>query len=330
VTVSPYPFDADSFARLAAVKRTASGPGLDPDAADAEKEVRPSGDVAVREFQRVDEGRYRMTLPGLGIEFGVDRLRRKWDELVGEMTVRCDLPGAMTHCGVLSVADLNLSNQRSRQERADYLAKRARTRDLDWTGFVEEFVQRVLTAERMGQPVVMLRDLPKPSPDGTHVIDGLPLLARHPLILFGDGGAAKSYLALYCAGRLDKLGLRVGLFDWELAGDDHRERLECLFGPSQMPALRYARCDKPLVHEVDRLRRIVVDERLDYVVLDSIAFACDGPPEAAETAGKYFRAIRQLGDVGSLHVAHVSKAEGADQKPFGSASGTTAPAQRGS
>jgi len=79
----------------------------------------------------------------------------------------------------------------------------------------------------------------------------------------------------------------------------------------------YARCDRPLVYEVDRLRRIVRENSIDYAVFDSIAFACDGPPESAEIAGKYFRAVRQIG-VGSLHIAHVSKAEGADKKPFGS------------
>jgi hypothetical protein len=90
-----------------------------------------------------------------------------------------------------------------------------------------------------------------------------------------------------------------------------------MFGPD-LPAVRYARCTRPLVYEADRLRRIVLAEQLDYLILDSVAFACDGPPEAAEVAGRYFQAVRQLGAIGSLHVAHISKAEGADQKPFGS------------
>jgi hypothetical protein len=71
------------------------------------------------------------------------------------------------------------------------------------------------------------------------------------------------------------------------------------------------------VAEADRLRRIVQQEQIDYVICDSIAFACDGPPEAAEVAAAYFRAVRRLG-VGSLHVAHTTKAENGDAKPFGS------------
>lgn len=271
-----------------------------------------------RDFRRVDEGHYRLTLDPLGIEFSVDRLRRKSDELIGELTVRCGLAGARTFDGVLSVADFNLSSQRARQERARYLVSRAQARDLDWEGLLEEFVQRVLTAERTGQPAVSLRDLPRPKPDDTLDVDGLSLLARHPVIWFGDGGAAKSYLALFCAGRLAVGGLRVGLFDWELAGDDHRVRLEHLFG-ADMPDVKYLRCDRPLIHTVDRLRRTVRDDGLAFAIFDSIAFACDGPPEAAEVAARYFQSVRQLGPIGTLHVAHISKTEGADQKPFGSA-----------
>lgn len=90
-----------------------------------------------------------------------------------------------------------------------------------------------------------------------------------------------------------------------------------MFGPN-FPDVRYLRCDRPLSYMADHLRHVAVDDKIDYAVFDSIAFACDGPPEAAEVAGRYFQAVRRIG-IGSLHIAHVSKAEGADQKPFGSA-----------
>jgi hypothetical protein len=79
----------------------------------------------------------------------------------------------------------------------------------------------------------------------------------------------------------------------------------------------YVRCDRPLVYEVASLRRMVRDGGYEFVVYDSVAYACDGAPESAEVDGKYFRAVRQIGR-GSLHIAHISKSEGGDQKPFGS------------
>jgi hypothetical protein len=277
----------------------------------------PALSAMKRDFRAVGEDRYRLTLPDIGSVLEIDRLRRDHHELIGELLVKCELPGARTVDGTLSIADLNLSSARARQDRAKLLRERANTGDLDWVGVLEEFAQRVLGAERAGQPAFDLRSMATSAADDVIDVEGLSLLRRHPAILFGDGGAAKSYLALFLAGRLAERGLSVGLFDWELAGEDHRDRLERLF-PDGMPRIMYARCERPLVYEVDRLRRIVRESGINYAVFDSVAFACDGPPEAAEVAGRYFRALRQIG-IGSLHVAHVSKAENADQRPFGSA-----------
>jgi hypothetical protein len=284
------------------------------------EQARRNGHAAVRagaEFTLIADDRYRLELPAIGVALEVDRLRRERNELVGELSVRCELPGARTFDGNLSVVDFNFSSARARQDRAKLLAQQANTRDLDWASLVEEFCQRVLVAERTGQPAVDLRTLPAPAAEDALQVEGLRLLRRHPTVLFGDGGACKSYLGLYLAGRLAEREMRVALFDWELCGDDHRDRLERLF-PDGMPRILYARCERPLVYEADRLRRIVRENGIEYTVFDSVAFACDGPPEAAEVAGRYFRAVRQL-TIGSLHVAHVSKAENADQKPFGSA-----------
>jgi hypothetical protein len=121
---------------------------------------------------------------------------------------------------------------------------------------------------------------------------------------------------LYVLACLAERGFRVAIFDFEFDADDHRLRLERLF--PAMPRILYARCERPLVYEVDRLRRIVRDNDIEYIMYDSIVFACDGPAEAAEVAGRYFRAVRQIG-AGSLHIAHTTKnGDQSDMKPFGS------------
>jgi hypothetical protein len=273
----------------------------------------------LRQFRVLADDRYSLTVPELGIVVEISRLRRERSELIGELSVRCELSGAQTvNGGSLSIADLNLSSARARIDRAKLLSGRANISNFDWAGLVEEFCQRVLDADRLGQPPVDLRELPRPSSeDDSHDILGLSLPRHHPTILFGDGGTGKSYIALYAAGRIVEMSASVALFDWELSGEDHRERLELLF-PDGMPRVLYVRCERPLVYEVDRLRRIVRDNEVGYAVYDSVAFAADGPPESAEVAGRYFRAARQIG-CGSLHVAHVNKGENADKKPFGSA-----------
>ena len=272
--------------------------------------------TAERRFDALPDGRYVLRVPEFAVEFEIDRLRRDRHELLGELAVRCQLPGAKSFDGSVSIADFNLSSARARQERAKLLASRSQALEIDWAGLIEEFVQRVLSAERNGQPAIDLRTLDEPARDEVHV-EGFTFPRRHPSMIFGDGGAAKSYTALYLAGRLAQSGMRVGLFDWELAGEDHRYRLRLLFGPD-MPRIGYVRCERPLATEAERLRRIVREEHIDYAIFDSVAFACDGPPEAAEVASRYFRATREIG-IGSLHIAHVNKSLDHDKRPFGSA-----------
>lgn len=245
-------------------------------------------------------------------------MRRERGELIGELTVRCNLPGAMQANGALSVGDLNFSSVQARSTRAKLLTQRARTGDeVDWHGLVEEFSQKCIQAEREGDPAQDIWSIPEAEKVDDFSVDGIALPRKHPAILFGDGGSAKSYTALYIAGRLALQGVPVALFDWELSGDEHRERFQMMFG-TQRPPLIYARCDSAITSEADRLARIVKDHKIVYAVFDSISFAVNGPPEAAETAGAYFRAVRRL-DIGSLHIAHINKGEDGDKKPFGSA-----------
>jgi hypothetical protein len=272
-------------------------------------------------FHALAEGHYHMADPGRGIEFDVRRLHYERHELLGELSVSCGIAGArVIDDGILSVGSFNFSSTRARTERGKILARQGRTNgQVDWDLLLEELCHRVIGAERRGRPALPLRDVPRSTTERVFHIDGLPLLRDHPIILFGDGATAKSYLALHIAGELALRGEVVLYGDWELSGDEHRDRYERIHGRDDMPAsLLYVRCDRPLVYEIDRLARLRQQHSATYVICDSISFACDGPPEAAEVAGRYFQAVRQLG-VGSLHLAHTNRSERAEEKPFGSA-----------
>lgn len=275
---------------------------------------------SAREFRRLDEDAYELRLPGIGVEFHANYLRRERHETWGELVVLCDLVGARVVHGtnILSRGTFNFSNPQARYQRARQLADLSKAPELDWDRLLEELCVSVLSDREIGEPPQLLRDIARPGQDDALVVDGLTLLKRHGVILFGDGGAAKSYIALYLAGRLAQRGVRVGLFDWELAGEDHRDRLERLFG-ADMPPIWYRRCRHPLSVEVDGLRRLAREKALDYIVYDSVGFASHEKAESAESALTYFRAAGQIGG-GGLHIAHVTKAgDGADQRPFGSA-----------
>lgn len=275
------------------------------------------GDI---DLERVDAGKYHMSVPHLGITFDVDYLRRERGQLLGELTVWSVLPGARTTAGgVLSSGSFNLSSTQTRRTHAKYLSKRARTKgdDIDWAGLLEEFCHGVLMAERKGDPAVDLRGVPLPPPDDEFRVLGLSIPRRHPCIVFGDGGSLKSLFALYGLGLLAQQGIKVALFDWEMDAQDHRLRLGQLFG-HDMPQVHYKRCDLPLAQMIESVRRDIREHGIEFAIFDSVGVACDGPPESAEVATRYFQAIRRLGPIATMHTAHTTKSEGGDRKPFGS------------
>jgi hypothetical protein len=277
----------------------------------------------VLNFNVIEDGScYRLIDADAAITFTVDRLRRDRGDLIGELTVTCGLAGAQVgDDGLLSVSTFNLSSSRMRAEQARRLASLSRAPQYEWDGVLEEFCQRVLRTEQKGQPAQLLHLVPPAPPDDGLSFVGLRLPARHATILFGDGGTCKSYLALAGLGELSRQGWPVGYFDYELDATDHAARLAQLFGQDAPTRLHYTRCSRPLVYEVDRLRRLIQQHAIRYVVIDSAGYATDGPPEAAESAIGLFRGVRQLG-IGTLLLAHVVKRgedEQADQRPFGSA-----------
>lgn len=253
------------------------------------------------------------------LEFDLIRTERS-GEVTAELLVTSTAPATG---GVIHHARVNLVSTRSRAELANHLVKRAPGQSVDWLQVLEYASRETVLGYRAGAPAILLRDAPEPEA-GSLILPPL-LLARMPTMLFGDGGSAKSLLALAAGLSLQTgrplLGLaptttmRVGFLDWEMDAPEHRARARDLLGEES--DLVYVPCGRPLADDVDRLRRIVRQHELEYVIVDSVALACDGPPEAAEVASRFFQALRELG-TGSLLVAHVNKSGDTD-RPFGSA-----------
>jgi hypothetical protein len=282
--------------------------------------VGPEQKSAVREFTKVDEDRYLLTIPVFGTSLELDRVRWEHNDLVGMLSIRCELPGAKTAWGnTLSVAEFNISGPRARLDRAKFLAERTSAPAYDWVGLMEELCQRVLADQCDAPPMERLADIPEATEaDRWLEVSGMKILAGHPTVFFGDGGSAKSYLALRLGGLIAQSGINVALFDWELAGGDHRYRYRMLFGEDMPRNLWYSRLTVPLSKCQDGLRKAIKDKGIDFAISDSVGFACGGIPEAAESALSYYAAVRRVCP-GSLHIAHRTKnGENGDKYPFGS------------
>ncbi len=276
-------------------------------------------EILDREFKARGDGQYTFDLKPVGIGFTVQRIHRKSQETWAELavTVNGNFLKAKHTRGILTKGNFNFSSTQARSTLGKALKERSGV-DLDWEGLLTDLAIHVLEAERQGAPAVVLADqVNEPEDRQSWDVCDLPILRSLPMVLFGDGGSMKSYIAMFVAGTLAEQGINVGYFDWEYAMKPHRARLGRLFAP--MPKnLIYVRCDKPMKDETERLQRVIAEHQLQYVICDSMVFALDGKADE-EQAGIYFRSVRQFGEIGSLHVAHTAKTEGeTDKTIFGS------------
>lgn len=271
-------------------------------------------EIIDRVFKPHGESQYTLDLLPAGIGFMVTRIHRAHKETLGELTITVggNFSKAKHTRGIVSKGNFNFSSIQTRSTLGKALKERTGV-DLDWEGLLTEFAIQVLEAERQGQPAVRLADYPyQPEESLTWDLLGLPILQNLPMVVYGDGGSMKSYLSMWVAGTLAAQDIPVLYCDWEYDVRPHYERFNRLFKPKPQ-ALYYVRCNKPLRDEQERLSKMVLEHGIRYVICDSIMFALDGKADE-EQAGIYFRAVRQLGNVGSLHVAHTQKNEGETEK----------------
>lgn len=276
-------------------------------------------DWGERVFETVAKDQhYRLKVPALDLVFDLDRLRRDRGDLKGHLTVRTSMAGARTiEGGILLSSGLYLSNADAKHRMAVMLSDRAAAKDIDFAGLLEELSVRVEAADRSGAPAVRMSTVALvPIAQELFDVYGLHLPKRHPTMLYGLGDSFKSYILAMILGELELGGERTLLIDYEMSAEDHRRRLAQLYGP-RVPDFLYVRAERALTVEIDRILRLVHDERITFVAIDSVAFACSGAPEKAEEALAFMAAVRRLG-VGSLLLAHQAKGENGDKSPFGS------------
>jgi hypothetical protein len=178
---------------------------------------------------------------------------------------------------------------------------------------------------RQGEPVVNLGTV-QPSPEPSYRLRPF-LLEKEATLIYGDGGIGKSYVAAYLASQVDqgvKLGRyepiqgRVLYLDYETNRDIAARRFQALakgFGFGAASNVLYRFCYQPLPADITEIQKIVAEEDIEFVVVDSAGPACGGDPESASSAINYFTALRSLRRT-SLTIAHRSKSGSVG--PFGS------------
>ena len=220
---------------------------------------------------------------------------------------------------------LNLSSSTAKSGLAKILSATAKGKGVDWATLLDAASMATAEAVRAPSPVIDLATV-EPSQHERFAVE--PLLSLHETnILYGDGDSGKSYLALALgmavAGQQGNtltlpqpirpvLNGPVLYLDYETCADELTDRLHALALGGDLyplPSIHYRAAHRPLTEDLSNLKADIQRLGIQLLIVDSMAPACGGKPDDAETALKFMSALRSLGPVTRLVICHVAKSE---------------------
>jgi hypothetical protein len=227
---------------------------------------------------------------------------------------------------------LNLESASAREGYVRSLQRITKSKK-EFDAYLSEAIQAVKNALRSTSKVIRLVDAP-PKENAQWLLEPF-ILDKTTNILFGEGGGGKTFVALRwllsLATGIPFLGVKplrmvkCLFLDYEDVSSEGLDRVYKLCGGSgldvDMGKLRenifYMNANGMPLHDlVPTLKEIIIENNIDFLLLDSAALACGGEPEKADSATRYFNAIQKLG-ITSLTIAHETKTENHDHV-FGS------------
>lgn len=261
-------------------------------------------------------GIYRFEWADFLVDITVRRLHEhRAGHVTGEITVETTAPG---YPPLLHQAQFNMSSTATRTQLAKHLAQRFE--HANWVEILEELCSTTLQTFRQGEDVIELFSIEEREAPAFS-LEPFILLGK-PTVIFGEGGKGKSQLAILFSMILslpwtdNGLGLnlngnhrtRVLYLDYEADKSDVAWNMGRFKRGLDMEevSIYYRRCGFPLVNDVEEIQRIIGQQNIECLVIDSLGMACDGDLNASETAMRFWQAQRQL-NVTTLIIAHPSK-----------------------
>lgn len=234
--------------------------------------------------------------------------------LKGFLQVSTSAEGYNPH---IYLGQFNFTAPRSRKD----LAKQFETiYPIDWEQVLEQLV--VYTYERVqrGEPIedIIIDEATLEPPK--YLVDPL-IVENYPNVFFGDPGSFKSTMSICMMAcialpwvdnplrlRTPDKPKRILFLDWETDRATVEWQIACFqrgMDTGVIP-IKYRRCSIPLHADIEQIQNAIVENGVEFVVIDSLGLACGGELNEAGTAINFFTALRQL-KVTSLILAHTSK-----------------------
>lgn len=261
------------------------------------------------------EGVFTLDIPDRDITMILTHAIRSKDGLSGTLKVSTRSPLVKTTHGILRLGKINLMAPRTVEEWVKALDQAfdlpQSDTNLPWRHWLNELGIQTDAALRMGPPPLLMSEQTPPSAVAFTTLPGnLVVLDKLPMSICADGETGKSTLAAWMAGHLTAMGHRVLWLDWEEGPDDFTDKMHRLF-PGMVPDVyyHYAKPYGPIWDQREALQERIRLLNITYLIVDSVAAAIAGSdgPESAANASRYFAEIGALGQIGSLHLAHVAK-----------------------
>lgn len=277
--------------------------------------------IAAAEIQRTETG-YEVSVPAEKgfIRFNFEEVEQpKARTIEAEMTAWQDAPNAESYPFSirLNILSLNQRDMCIRQLRQMY----GRT---NWAAPIHRACQLVKAAWYERDWSVDLAGV-EVSTETRYTIR--PIIPEGlPTILFGPGGAGKSYLAEALAKAFITAVPLFGemaspspvlMVDYEGREEEAKRRLTLLGMTDYSQFIYWPAMGRPLAEMGSALLRKCLERDVGLVIVDSAALACGGDPKDEQVATAYFNALAKLRR-SSLTISHMTKDEKDDVHPFGS------------
>jgi len=114
------------------------------------------------------------------------------------------------------------------------------------------------------------------------------------------------------------------ILDYEGEKNETRRRIKMIEKSLELPpvSILYRQSARPFVDEIDEIEKIVAENNVDFLIIDSLGIACATQSlNEIESANSFFSALRRL-PVTSLLITHIAKdiltRQGKRSMPFGS------------
>lgn len=247
-----------------------------------------------------------------GVTLLFSRLREERDGLSAEVEIK--------HLDryVHPPSNLNLSSSQTRDRLASSLAKKSKA--IDWEIAIPQTCHKVIVEWRKPAPIVNLAEV-EPEMAPSYLVR--PILPKgETTLLFADGAAGKSMLALWLAVgvswqlelpsnlRVTEKG-KVLYLDWETHSEAIARRLKRISEGFKVatPQILYREMLAPLTAGVSHIKADCQEHDISLIVIDSLGAACSGDINESAVAIPTMNALRAL--PGTKLVVHHVTHEGA-------------------